>query len=257
MMATVPTPDLITMFLLVLAGVLTGIVGYGAGLASLVSFPALLAAGLPPLTANLTNTVALIGTTVGGVSAARKELVAVRRHLLPYGLIAVGGGIAGAALLLAAPPEVFERVVPWLVLFGSIMLVLGPTLRRWHAGRIDYRHPAVTIALGAVAIYGGYFGAGAGVLVLAVLSAVLEHTLAELTALRSFILGCANLVAALVFVVTGGVAWLYAVPLGVGSLLGAALGPWIMRRVPETPARVVVALAGVALAVKLYLDYYR
>ena len=109
-----------------------------------------------------------------------------------------------------------------------------------------------------MAIYGGYFGAGAGVLVLAVLSAVLEHTLAELTALRSFLLGCANLVAALVFVITGGVSWLHAVPLGAGAVLGAALGPAIMRRVPEGPARIVVALAGVGLAVKLFLDnYYR
>lgn len=257
MMADVPVPDLTTFVLLVLAGILTGIVGYGAGLASLISFPALLATGLTPLAANLTNTVALIGTTIGGVSAARKELVAVRRHLLPYGLIGLAGGVAGAALLLVAPPEVFEQVVPWLVLFGSIMLIIGPSLRRLHAGRIDYRHPAVNIAIGAVAIYGGYFGAGAGVLVLAVLTAVLEHTLAELTALRSFILGCANLVAAVVFAITGGVAWLHALPLGAGSILGAALGPWIMRRVPETPARVVVALAGVALAVKLYLDYYQ
>lgn len=256
-MADVPVPDLTTLLWLVAAGVLTGIVGYGAGLASLVWFPAVLAVGLPPLTANLTNTVALVGTTIGGVSAARTELAAVRRHLLPYGLIALTGGAIGAGLLLVAPAEVFEKVVPWLVLLGSVVLVLSPWLRRLQAGRISHRHPGVGAAIGLVAIYCGYFGAGAGVLVPAVLSAVLEHTLAELTALRSVLLGCANLVAAGIFMATGGVAWAQALALGVGAVAGAALGPWIMRRVPETPARVVVALAGVALAAKLFLDYYR
>ncbi len=138
-----------------------------------------------------------------------------------------------------------------------MVLVLSPWLRRLQAGRISHRHPGVGAAIGLVAIYCGYFGAGAGVLVLAVLSAVLEHTLAELTALRSVLLGCANLVAAGIFMATGGVAWAQALALGVGAVAGAALGPWIMRRVPETPARVVVALAGVALAAKLFLDYYR
>lgn len=256
MMADVPPTDPTTLLLLALAGVLTGIVGYAAGLASLVSFPALLAAGLPPLTANLTNTVALIGTTLGGVGAARRELVAVRRHLVPYGLLAVAGGAVGAALLLVAPPTVFEKVVPWLVLLGSVVLLASPWLRSVQAGRITYQHPGVTITIGLVCVYGGYFGAGAGVLVLAVLSAVLEHTLAELTALRTFLLGCANLVAAVIFAVTGGVAWPQAISLGLGAIAGAAMGPSIMRRVPERPARIVVAIAGIGLAVKLFLDYY-
>ncbi len=251
-----PVPDVTTMVLLLAAGVLTGIVGYGAGLASLVSFPALLAAGLPPLTANLTNTVSLVGTTIGGVTAARRELVAVRRHLLPYGLLALGGGFVGAALLLLVPAQVFEKVVPWLVLLGSAALLLGPRLRNLHAGRLTPRHPAVLAALGAVSVYCGYFGAGAGVLVLAVLTAVLHHSLAELTALRSFLLGCANLVAAVIFMTTGQVSWWHAVPLGLGAIVGAAMGPAIMRRVPETPARIVVALAGVGLAAKLFVDYY-
>jgi uncharacterized membrane protein YfcA len=250
-------PELTTTLLLLLAGVLTGIVGYGAGLASVVSFPALLATGLPALTANVTNTVALIGSTVGGVSSARLELSPMRRRLRKYCSTSLVGGVVGAVLLLAAPPGVFERVVPWLTLLGSIVLLLGPWLRRLHAGKITEHHPVVTLAIGLVAVYSGYFGAAAGVLVLAVLSAVMDDSLAKLTALRSAIVGSANTVAAVIFIATGTVAWRYAIPLGIGAVLGATLGPPIMRRLPETSARIVIAAAGIVLAVKLYLDYYR
>ena len=248
-------PDLTTPLLLLLAGVLTGIVGYGAGLASVVSFPSLLATGLAPLTANVTNTVALVGSTAGGVASARRELALMRRRLLKFCSTSLIGGVVGAALLLAAPPGVFERVVPWLTLLGSVVLLLSPWLRRLHAGRITEHHPGVTLAVGLVAVYSGYFGAAAGVLVLAVLSAVMDDGLARLAALRSAIVGSANLVAALVFVATGSVAWRYAIPLGIGAVLGAALGPPIMRRLPETPTRVVIAVGGIVLAAKLYLDY--
>lgn len=223
----------------------------------MVSFPTLLAVGLPPLDANVTNSVALTGATLGGVSSARRELRDRRRRLVRFCGIALLGGAVGAVLLLTTPPGVFEQVVPWLVALGSVVLLLGPRLRRLHAGRISEHHPAVSVTIGLVAVYSGYFGAAAGVLVLAVLSAVIDDTLARLTALRSAVVGSANLVAAVIFVVTGPVAWSFVVPLAVGSVIGSSLGPPILRRLPETPVRVTVAAAGFVLAAKLFLDYGR
>lgn len=241
--------------LLICAGVGSGVVGYGAGLASLVSFPALLANGLSPLVANLTNSVALTGTTLGGVVSARSELATMRGRVIRFGGVALVGGGVGAVLLLWLPAAVFEQVVPWLIALGSVALLLRPWLRRLHAGRIDEHSPLVIVLIGLVSIYSGYFGAAAGVLVLAVYGAVMDDSFARLTALRAVTVGSANLVAALIFVTTGDVAWSMVIPLAIGSIIGAALGPPVVRRLPETPLRVVVALAGLALAVKVHLDY--
>jgi uncharacterized protein len=253
----VSADDLLRSALLVLAGLGSGIVGYGAGLASLVSFPALLAIGLPPLTANVTNSVALTGVTLGGVTSARSELVGMRGRILVFGSIALVGGAAGALLLLRLPPGVFERVVPWLVAFGSLVLLLRPWLRRWHAGRLHERHPLVLVVVALVTVYCGYFGAAAGVLLLATFGAVLPDRLARLAALRSVVVGAANTVAAVIFAVAGTVDWSAVVPLALGAVAGSALGPPILRRLPETALRLVVVLAGFALAVTLYLDYAR
>lgn len=240
--------------LLVLAGAGSGVVGYVSGLASLVSFPALLACGLPPLAANVTNSVALTGVTAGSVASARQELTGMRRRLLTFGAMGLVGGALGALLLLRLPPGVFAEVVPWLVAFGSVVLLLRPWLRRLHAGRLHERHPAVLAAVGAVTIYCGYFGAGAGVLLLATFGAVLPDRMARLAALRSAVVGVANTTAAVIFVATGPVDWSAALPLGLGAVVGSALGPPLVRRLPETPLRIGVAIAGLALAVKLYLD---
>ncbi|WP_375432544.1 sulfite exporter TauE/SafE family protein [uncultured Friedmanniella sp.] len=239
--------------LLVLAGAGSGLVGYVSGLASLVSYPALLAFGLPPLTANVTNTVALTGVTVGSVTSARRELTGMRRRVLTFGTLGLGGGTAGALLLLRLPPGVFAQVVPWLVAFGSVVLLLRPWLRRLQAGRLHERHPLVIAVVGVVTVYCGYFGAGAGVLLLATFSAVLPDRMARLAALRSAVVGVANTTAAVIFVLTGSVEWSAVVPLGLGAVVGSAFGPPLVRRLPETPLRVGVALAGLVLAVRLYV----
>ena len=248
------TDELVRIAVLLLAGVGSGIVGYAAGLASLVSFPVLLALGVPPLTANVTNSVALTGVTLGGVASARPELVGMRWRILTFGGIGVVGGAGGALLLLGLPPGVFEQVVPWLVAFGSVVLLLRPWLRRWHAGRLHERHPLVLGVVTVVTVYCGYFGAGAGVLLMATFGAVLPDRLVRVAALRSVVVGTANTTAAVFFAVTGTVAWWAVLPLLLGAVLGSALGPPLVRRLPETPLRVGVALAGLVLAVVLYLD---
>jgi uncharacterized membrane protein YfcA len=248
------TPETaLRVLLLVLAGAGSGVVGYVSGLASLVSFPALLACGLPPLAANVTNSVALTGVTVGSVTSARRELTGMRRRVVTFGATGLVGGTAGALLLIGLPPGVFAEVVPWLVAFGSVVLLLRPWLRRLHGGRLHERHPAVLAAVGVVTVYCGYFGAGAGVLLLATFGAVLPDRMARLAALRSAVVGVANTTAAVIFAVLSPVDWSAAVPLGLGAVVGSALGPPLVRRLPETPLRIGVALAGLGLAVHLYL----
>ena len=239
--------------LLLLAGVGAGIVGFGAGLASLVSFPTLLALGLPPLTANITNSIALMGTTAGGLISAQPDLVGQRARILRFGAAGAVGGVIGALLLLTQPAETFEAIVPWLVAFASIVLMLRPWLRSLHAGRIHEKHPGVVLLIGAIAIYGGYFGAAAGVLIVATLGALMSDTYARVNALRSVVLGTANLAASVVFVLSVDIEWSRVIPLALGCVLGAAIAPPIVRRLPETPLRIGVGIAGLVLAVELYL----
>ena len=247
--------DLVRIGLLVLAGLGSGLVGYAAGLASLVSFPVLIAFGLPPLVANVTNSVALTGVSLGSVASAQPELAGMRRRILKFGGLGLVGGSIGALLLLKLPPGVFEQVVPWLIAFGSVTLLLRPWLRRVHAGRIDEHHPLVTVIIGLITVYCGYFGAGAGVLLVAGFGAVMNDSIARLSALRSAVVGLANTVAAVIFIATGTVDWTMVWPLAIGSVVGSALGPPLLRRLPEPPVRYAVAAAGFVLAVKLLFDY--
>jgi hypothetical protein len=243
--------------LLVLAGVGAGAVGSGAGLASLVSFPALLAFGLPPLTANVTNTVALTMSSLGSVASSQPELKGKGRLLARYCAAAVVGGAAGAVLLLSLPAESFEKVVPWLVALAAVSLLARPWLRRWMKERIHGEHRGVTVGLGIIAVYGGYFGAAAGVLMLALLAAAVDESFARVNAVKNTVLGAANATAAVIFLAVGPVDLAAAVPLGVGCLAGAAVAPPIVRRLPERPVRIVIGVSGLLLAVQLAVDAYR
>jgi len=242
------SPGLTHVVLLLLAGVGSGLTGYGAGLASVVSYPALLAAGLPPLVANATNTAGLTGVALGGVSSARTELTGMRSRIVRFGAAGLVGGALGAGLLVVLPESVFAHVVPWLVATGAVVLLLRPWLQRLHRGRWSEHHPLVVVVVGALAVYGGYFGAGAGTLVVAALGLVLTEPLIRVTALRAVVLGLANLVATVVFVARDLVDWTAMVPLAVGMVVGGALAPRILRRLPDLVVRVAVALAGLGLA---------
>jgi uncharacterized membrane protein YfcA len=244
-----------TAALLALAGVGAGITGSTAGLASLVSYPALLAIGLPPVTANVTNTVGLIGSSIGSVSGSRVELRGQGRDIRLWLPLAGLGGAAGAALLLTTPPGIFTRLVPYLVAAASILLLASPKLRAIRAGRNSPAHPGAMVPVGLffTCVYGGYFGAAAGVMILATLLFATEKPLPGAIALKNLLLGVANAVAAVGFVLFSDVRWAAAIPLGVGCLLGGRIGPAIVRRVNPTSMRVTIAIAGFALAIKLAL----
>ncbi len=240
--------------ILVGVGVLAGVVSTVASLASVVSYPALLALGLPPLSANVTNTVALMFTGVGAALGSRPELRGERGLLGRLGVITVLGGAAGAALLLVTPPQAFEAVAPWLVGAASLTILLN---RKVEIPKRGAHRQALLAGLFCVALYVGYFGAAGGLLLLAVLTALVDRPLVALNAVKNAVAGMANGVAAIGFAVFGPVRWGAAVPLAVGFLAGGWLGPALARRLPGAALRVVVALCGVAVAVKLGLDTYR
>ncbi len=243
--------------LLVLAGVGGGLAGSVAGLASLVSYPALLALGVAPLTANMTNTVALVFSGAGSAVSARPELAARHGPLRRLLLAAAGGGLVGAVALLVTPAGVFDRVVPWLIAAASVAILVRRPVPAGPPPAPASAEPGLEAATFAIAVYGGYFGAAAGVVLFAVLLAVTRDTVPQASAVKTVLLGVANAVAAVAFIVFGSVSWSATVPLAAGFLLGGWLGPKVTRRVPAGAVRVGVALAGLALAVHLGLDAYR
>jgi hypothetical protein len=239
--------------LLILAGIAAGLIGSIAGLASLFSYPALLAAGLSPVSANVTNTVALVFSSVGSVGASGPELRGRRAMLERLVISGAAGGVLGGALLLTTPADAFKRVVPWLIGLASVAVLIGP--RRLPApdvGPEDADHPTTGLlfAVFAIGVYGGYFGAAAGVAMLAVLGRTFA-SLAVANAVKNLVLGVANGLAAVAFVIFGSVRWPFAIALAIGLFIGGSLGPRVVRRSDPKILRVLIALAGLGLAVHL------
>jgi uncharacterized membrane protein YfcA len=255
--------NLLEFLLLVLAGIAAGLIGSVAGLASLISYPALLASGIPPLTANVTNTVALTLNSVGSVSASRPELTGQRARLVRLALAGVLGGVTGAVLLLLTPSSAFEKIVPFLIAGASAAILVqrpprelaveGAVAQAAHPHR---DHGGLAVGTFAISIYGGYFGAAAGVLMLALFLLVTGEGVPRSNALKNVVLGVANSVAAIGYAFFTHVAWLAALPLAMGFFLGGRLGPAIVRRVPQTALRRVIAVLGLGLAVHLGLDAF-
>lgn len=250
-----PTLDLA---LLVVAGVGAGLSGSIAGLSSLVSYPALLGLGLSPVAANVTNTIALVAQSSGSVLASRPELTGQRPRLRRLAIVTVAGGMAGGLLLLLAPADSFELVVPWLIAAASLGVLIQPRTvaaeaRRQPSGDSRLLDGAAFV----VAAYGGYFGAAAGVMMLAILMAGTGETFPRSNAAKNVLLGAANAVAAVAFMVFGPVHWEAVVPLAIGLFAGGWLGPRVVRRVPTKPLRVLIATGGIGLAIHLGLDAYR
>jgi uncharacterized membrane protein YfcA len=231
--------------ILLAAGTAAGIASTVFSLASLVSYPVLLALGLPPLAANVTNTVSLVLTGAGSTIGSGPELTGQGPRVRRFGLVTALGGATGAAILLLSPARDFE------------LLLIQPRVKSLSARRGGERSIPLTIALFLAAVYVGYFGAGGGVLLLAVLGMMVDEALARLNALKNVVSGLANLVATLGFVLFAPVRWLFVLPLAAGFLIGGWTGPKLVRRMPPEGLRVVVVLAGLGLAIKLGWSAYR
>ena len=242
---------------LLAAGIGGGIAGTVASVASVVSYPALLALGLPPLAANVTNTMALVFSVPGAMLGSRPELSGQRPRVLRFGAVTAAGGALGACALLLAPPGAFALVVPVLIGLAAVVILLQPRLRALSPRPGAERSRAGLAAMSGVAVYIGYFGAAGGVLLLAALAATLSEPLIRINAIKNVVAGAANLIAALLFARYAPVDWAFVPPLAAGFLRGGYAGPRLARRLPAAALRVVVALAGLALAVKLGASAYR
>ena len=241
---------------LVAAGIGSGLSGSIAGLASLISYPVLLALGLPPVTANVTNTVALVFSSSGSISASRLELRGQGRRIRQLASAGLAGGVVGAALLLLAPAGSFEAIVPWLIALASVAILAR---RRIETTDVQPHRASKRLVVGTaiIGVYSGYFGAGAGVMLLALFLFVTGEPLPRANAAKNVVLGVANGVAALGFALFGHVRWSFVAPLGLGLFIGGRLGPTVVRRARTGPLRIVIALAGLGLASKLAFDAYR
>jgi uncharacterized membrane protein YfcA len=244
---------------LLAAGTLGGVFSTVVSIASLVTYPALLALGVPPLSANMTNTVSLVLTGAGSVAGSRPELAGQHRRVLRLGIITALGGAAGAAVLLTTPASTFTVVVPVLIGGASLVLLVQPAIRKLAPTPTPTggRRLALGAALFAVAMYVGYFGAAAGVMMLVVLSAMIDEPLVRVNAIKNAVSGMANAMAAACFALFGDVRWNLVVPLAMGFLIGGWIGPTIARRVPAGAFRVFVSVCGIGLAVKLSISAYR
>jgi uncharacterized membrane protein YfcA len=244
---------------LLAAGTCGGILSTAVSIASLVSYPVLLALGVPPLSANMTNTVSLVLTGAGSVIGSRPELAGQARRVLVLGSVTALGGAAGATVLLTTPARTFVVVVPVLIGAASLLLLVQPRIRRLAAASTaGGRHRALKgMALFAVAMYVGYFGAAAGVMLLVALSTINDEALVKVNAVKNAVSGMANAMAAAAFALFGDVRWLLAIPLAAGFLAGGWIGPKIARRMSAGALRAVISLCGIGLAVKLGISAYR
>jgi uncharacterized membrane protein YfcA len=255
----VPVTGAATGPLLFGAGIIAGAVGTAGGITTLVSYPALLLAGLPALPATVTGSVALVACWPGSALASRRELAGSGRRVLRWGSLAVAGGAAGASLLVATPPGVFGRIVPFLVALGALALLVQPRITAWRSrgpGRSRLAGNGVLPRAGvtAISVYNGYFGAGSGVMMLALMLVTADPSLPRANALKNMLIGAASIVAAVLFAVTAPVNWAAAGWLAAGLFPGATIGPRVARRLPAGALRVLVACLGLAFAVRLWLS---
>jgi uncharacterized protein len=236
------------------AALAAGFVNAIAGGGSLLTFPALIAIGLPPIIASLTNTVALCPGYLGATIAQRRELAGQTARMwrvLPVGAV---GGVAGALLLLDTGERAFEVIVPFLILFAGILLALQDRLRRFLESRGHAQRAAAfaAIPVGLGAIYGGYFGAGLGVIILASLGVAYADSLTRINALKQSVSLAVNVAAAIVFVFSDLIDWPICGVMLVASLLGGALGGAVASRIPAAVLRWIVVTTAVGVAAAMF-----
>jgi uncharacterized membrane protein YfcA len=229
-----------------------------AGGGTMLTFPALMAAGLSGVMANTTSTVALSIGMPGSVWAFRRPLREMKAWILPLGIVSLLGGIAGGLLLLTMPESWFDAIVPWLLLFATALFLLNGPIRRWIQRGREQPEPTRPRPLGlvfqsGVAVYAGYFGAGIGILMLAGLSVLGVRNVNHMNALKALLGLLCNVASVVLFIAWGKVDWPLAGWLVAGSLPGYYFGSHFAQRIPPTAVRAVVAVIGIGIALKLLL----
>jgi uncharacterized membrane protein YfcA len=233
------------------AGAINAVVGSG----SLITFPTLLAFGFAPVVANVSNNVGLVPGNVSGAFGYREELTGQRGRLIRLGIASGTGAIAGACALLALPPGVFKVVVPALIIVACVLVVLQPRLSAWVAARgkehAEHGGPVLFAGVFLAAVYGGYFGAAQGVLVIGLLGIFLNESLQRVNAGKNVLVTIVNGAAAAVFLIFAHLNWLVVLLIAVGSSAGGLIGAKVGRRLPPLVLRIIIVVIGLIAAVKL------
>ncbi|WP_030720086.1 sulfite exporter TauE/SafE family protein [Streptomyces sp. NRRL S-237] len=241
------------------AGTINTIVGSG----TLITFPVLLATGLPPVTANVSNTLGLVPGSISGAIGYRKELQGQRARILRLGSVSLVGGLAGAILLLTLPSESFDTIVPVLIALALVLVVLQPRLaaalrRRQEAAGGDSGHPDGGPALlGGMLLssaYGGYFGAAQGVLYLGLMGLLLHEDLQRINAVKNVIAALVNGIAAVVFLFVAEFDWTAVVLIAIGSTIGGQIGAKVGRRLSPTVLRAIIVTVGILAIIQLLVS---
>ncbi|MFF2039676.1 sulfite exporter TauE/SafE family protein [Kitasatospora sp. NPDC058170] len=240
------------------AGVGAGMINVIVGSGTLITFPVLLAVGIPPVTANVSNSFGLVPGSLSGVIGYRKELADQGRRLLRLGTASLLGGLLGAALLIQLPSSAFDTIVPVLILLALVLVVIQPRVAKAVAAR---RRPdgdpdgglALLAGVFLTGVYGGYFGAAQGVLLMALMGMLLQEDLQRINGVKNALALIVNAVAALFFLFTSTVDWAAAGLIAIGSLFGGMLGAKVGRRLPPPALRGVIVVVGLAAVIKLLI----
>lgn len=243
--------------IIVAAGLFAGGINSVVGSGTLVTFPVLLGVGYPPVVANVSNSLGLVPGSIGGAFGYRRELKGQTSRLLRFGAVTAVGAVIGALLVLVLPPGAFEAVVPVLIVIALVLVIMQPFIARKLAERAPDRHPhggiPLLIGVFATGVYGGYFGAAQGVILLALMGIVLDDTLQRLNGVKNVTTAIANLVSGLVFVFAADVDWAVVGLLAGGSIVGGLIGSRFGRRLRPIWLRAAIVVVGTVAIVQLLI----
>jgi len=244
------------MFAVFLAGIAAGAINTVVGSGTLVTFPTLLAFGVPPITANVSNNIGLVPGSLSGAIGYRRELAGQRGRILRLGAASLLGGVAGALLLLASPASAFRMVVPALIALGCLLVLLQPLISSGlpagsgsRAGDVERLPAWVWLLVLLAGVYGGYFGAAQGVLLMAILGSGVRDSLQRLNGAKNILAGLVNAVASVVFIAVADVDWLVVALIAGGSVIGGQVGARYGRRLPSGALRGFIVVVGAATVV--------
>lgn len=250
--------SLISMFAVVAAGFAAGAVNTIVGSGSLITYPVLVLLGVPPVSANIANTVGLVPGSIAGAWGYRHELKGARTILLRLGATSLIGAALGAALLIVLPSVAFRIAVPFLIFFAALLVALQPQIVKIMKEAGGTRWFSLLFAVFLASIYGGYFSAAQGIILLGILGLFLSVGLQEQNAIKNVLQALVNIVAAVFFiVVSGGVVWVYAGLIALGSVIGAPTGAYLAKRIPTNLFRIGIVVFGIAMAVVMaYMSFH-
>ena len=244
------------------AGMGAGLINTVVGSGTLITFPTLLAFGVPPVVANVSNNIGLVPGSASGVLATRSGLVGQRRRVIRLAIASLIGGSIGAISLITLPSSAFDAIVPILIAIGCILVIVQPRLSKVVAARRERLGTSgsaadtslvIWVAVLITGIYGGYFGAAQGVLLLGVLGIGLAESLPRINAVKNVLAGVVNGIAAVIFILVAHVDWSVVVAIAIGSVIGAQIGGKVGRKLPPIVYRIVIVVVGVIAIVNLLL----